>query len=52
MYQLTAVFNRSCLDEVLAELKEHAIEGVTISDGRPRPVLSQSQSNVEAGSRA
>jgi len=32
MYQLTAVFNRSCLDEVLAELKEHAIEGVTISD--------------------
>lgn len=32
MYQLTAVFNRSCLEDVLAELKEHSIEGVTISE--------------------
>ncbi len=32
MYQLTAIFSRSCLDEVLAELKEHKIEGVTISE--------------------
>ncbi len=32
MYQLTAIFNRSCLRDVLQELKEHAIEGVTISE--------------------
>jgi nitrogen regulatory protein P-II 1 len=32
MYQLTAIFNRSCLSDVLQELKEHAIEGFTISE--------------------
>jgi nitrogen regulatory protein P-II 1 len=32
MYQLTAIFSHSCLDEVLAELKEHKIEGVTIME--------------------
>jgi len=32
MYQLTAIFNRSCLTDVLHELKEHKIEGVTISE--------------------
>jgi len=32
MYLLTAIFNRSCLNDVLLELKEHAIEGVTISE--------------------
>ncbi|MHC3994709.1 P-II family nitrogen regulator [Thiomicrolovo sp. ZZH C-3] len=32
MYQLTAIFNRSCLSDVLLELKERAIEGVTISE--------------------
>ena len=31
MYLLTAIFNRSCLTDVLADLKEHKIEGVTIS---------------------
>ena len=31
MYLLTAVFNRYCLPDVLAELKEHKIEGVTVS---------------------
>ena len=32
MYQLTAIFNRSCLNDVLQELKENAIEGFTISE--------------------
>lgn len=32
MYLLTAVFSHNCLDDVLAELKEHNIEGVTISE--------------------
>jgi nitrogen regulatory protein PII len=32
MYQLTAIFNRSCLSDVLQELKERTIEGVTISE--------------------
>lgn len=31
MYLLTAIFNRSCLTDVLQDLKEHKIEGVTIS---------------------
>lgn len=32
MYQLTAVFNRSCLSDVLTELKEREIEGITITE--------------------
>lgn len=32
MYLLTAVFNKSCLDDVLQDLQENAIEGITISD--------------------
>lgn len=31
MYQLTAIFNRSCLKDVLQELFERKIEGVTVS---------------------
>ena len=31
MYQLTAIFNRSCLKDVLQELFEREIEGVTVS---------------------
>jgi nitrogen regulatory protein PII len=32
MYLLTAIFNKSCLVDVLQDLKEHDIEGITISD--------------------
>lgn len=32
MYQLTAIFNKSCLNDVLEGLYEKKIEGVTISD--------------------
>lgn len=32
MYQLTAVFNKSCLNDVLKELYEKKIEGITVSD--------------------
>ena len=31
MYLLTAIFNNSCLQDVLTDLKEKEIEGVTIS---------------------
>ena len=31
MYLLTAIFNQSCLKDVLIDLKERGIEGVTIS---------------------
>lgn len=31
MYLLTAIFNQSCLNDVLLDLKERGIEGVTIS---------------------
>ncbi|WP_345991766.1 P-II family nitrogen regulator [Sulfurimonas sp. HSL-1716] len=31
MYLLTAIFNQSCLTDVLIDLKERGIEGVTIS---------------------
>ena len=31
MYLLTAIFNQSCLKDVLTDLKERGIEGVTIS---------------------
>ena len=31
MYLLTAIFNRSCLNDVLHELYERKIEGVTVS---------------------
>ncbi len=31
MYLLTAIFNRSCLNDVLHELYEQKIEGVTVS---------------------
>lgn len=31
MYLLTAIFNQSCLNDVLVDLKERGIEGVTIS---------------------
>jgi nitrogen regulatory protein P-II 1 len=32
MYQLTAVFNKTCLNDVLQELFEKKIEGVTVTD--------------------
>lgn len=32
MYQLTAVFNKTCLSDVLQELFEKKIEGVTLTD--------------------
>jgi nitrogen regulatory protein P-II 1 len=32
MYQITAVFNRHCLNDVLRELFDNAIEGVTVTD--------------------
>lgn len=32
MYLLTAIFSKNCLKEVLLDLKEHDIEGVTISN--------------------
>lgn len=31
MYLLTAIFSKSCLKEVLLDLKEYEVEGVTIS---------------------
>ena len=31
MYLLTAIFNHSCLNDVLTDLKDRGIEGVTIS---------------------
>ena len=31
MYLLTAIFNQSCLNDVLIDLKDRGIEGVTIS---------------------
>jgi len=31
MYQLTAIFNRNCLEDVLQELFERKLEGVTVS---------------------
>ncbi|MDD2791327.1 MAG: P-II family nitrogen regulator [Sulfurimonas sp.] len=31
MYLLTAIFNKNCLDDVLYDLREREIEGVTIS---------------------
>jgi len=32
MYQLTAVFNKSCLNDVLQDLYDRKIEGVTVCD--------------------
>jgi len=32
MYLLTAIFSKSCLEDVLEDLKENDIEGITISD--------------------
>ena len=32
MYLITAIFNHSCLNDVLIDLKEKEIEGITISD--------------------
>lgn len=32
MFQITAVFNRHCLNDVLRELFDNAIEGVTVMD--------------------
>jgi nitrogen regulatory protein PII len=32
MYLLTAIFNSSCLNDVLTDLREKEIEGITISD--------------------
>jgi len=32
MYQLTAIFNKSCLNDVLQDLFDKKIEGVTLSD--------------------
>lgn len=32
MYQITAVFNRHCLNDVLRELFDNEIEGVTVMD--------------------
>ncbi len=32
MYQLTAIFNKSCLSDVLQDLFDKKIEGITISD--------------------
>lgn len=32
MYLLTAIFSKSCLKDVLVDLKEKEIEGITISD--------------------
>jgi len=32
MYQLTAVFNKSCLNDVLQDLYERKLEGVTVCD--------------------
>ena len=31
MYLLTAIFNQSCINDVLTDLKDRSIEGVTIS---------------------
>jgi len=32
MYLLTAIFNKSCLDDVLIDLDDQGIEGVTVSN--------------------
>lgn len=32
MFQITAVFNRHCLNDVLRELFDNGIEGVTVMD--------------------
>lgn len=32
MYLLTAIFNKSCLDDVLIDLSDQGIEGVTVSN--------------------
>ena len=32
MYLLTAIFSKSCLGDVIQDLKENKIEGITISD--------------------
>lgn len=32
MYLLTAIFSKSCLVDVLQDLQENNIEGITISD--------------------
>lgn len=48
MYLLTAIFNMSCLDDVLSDLRDNKIEGVTISNvtGKGGVVTDTLDSNV------
>ena len=47
MYLLTAIFNHSCLNDVLTDLKERGIEGVTISHVLGKGGLGYKKENGE-----
>jgi len=48
MYLLTAIFNNNCLDDVLSDLSDNKIEGVTISQvsGKGAVVTTNLDKNV------
>jgi nitrogen regulatory protein P-II 1 len=47
MYLLTAIFNQSCLNDVLTDLKERGIEGITISNVLGKGGLGYKKENGE-----
>ena len=48
MYLLTAIFNISCLNDVLSELKDNEIEGITISSVSGKGGLATSKLDKNA----
>jgi len=48
MYLLTAIFSKSCLGDVIQDLKEHKIEGITISDvsGKGNYTLDETENEL------